>query len=126
LYEQIEKRRLQEKDTLDHLYTVLITDRHQIAVQAGFENFRDYSFVAMNRFDYIPKDCFTFHEAVAKEVTPLLNRLAQERKNQLGVPVLKPWDTVVDPGNQPPLRPFSHADDLLQKTITAFDRLDPF
>lgn len=126
VYEQIEKRRLQEKDTLDHLYTALITDRHQIAVQAGFENFRDYSFVAMNRFDYTPQDCFTFHEAVAKEVTPLLNRLAQELKDRLGVPVLKPWDTVVDPSNQPPLRPFIHADDLLQKTITAFERLDPF
>jgi oligoendopeptidase F len=126
VYEQIEKRRLQEKDTLDHLYTALITDRHQIAVQAGFENFRDYSFVAMNRFDYTPQDCFTFHKAVAKEVTPLLNRLAQELKDRLGVPILKPWDTVVDPSNQPPLRPFIHADDLLQKTITAFERLDPF
>ena len=126
VYEQIGRRRLQEKDTLNNLYTTLITDRHQIAVQAGFENFRDYSFVAMNRFDYTPQDCFTFHEAVAKEVVPLLNTLAQERKDQLGVAALKPWDAVVDPSNQPPLRPFSHADDLLQKTITVFDRLDPF
>jgi oligoendopeptidase F len=126
VYEQIGQRRLQDKDTLNSLYTALIRDWHQIAVHAGFENFRDYSFVAMNRFDYTPQDCFAFHEAIEQEVVPLLNTLAQERKSLLGVPVLKPWDTLVDTSNQPPLRPFSHADDLLKKTITVFDRLDPF
>ena len=33
---------------------------------AGFENYRDYSFVAHERFDYGPEDCFRFHEAVEK------------------------------------------------------------
>ena len=126
VYEKISNRRLQDKDTLNDLYTVLIKNRHQIAVNAGFENFRDYSFVAMNRFDYTPQDCFAFHEAVEKEVVPLLNELAQERKELLKVTALKPWDSQVDPTNKPPLRPFSNATDLLQKTIHAFDRLDPF
>jgi oligoendopeptidase F len=126
VYEQMGQRRLQDKDTLNSLYTALVKDRHQLAVNAGFENFRDYSFVAMNRFDYTSQDCFAFHEAIEKEVVPLLNTLAQERKSLLGVSVLKPWDKLVDPSNQPPLRPFTHADDLLQKTITVFDRLDPF
>ena len=125
VYEQIGQRRLQDKDVLNDLYTTLIKDRHQIAVNAGFENFRDYSFVAMNRFDYTPQDCFVFHEAVATEVVPLLAELAQEHKDLLGVPTLKPWDKQVDPTQRPPLRPFDHADDLLQKTIRAFDRLDP-
>lgn len=125
-YTAIGQRRLQDKDRLDHLYTTLIQDRHKIAVNAGFDNFRDYSFVAMNRFDYTPKDCLDFHTAVEKEVVPLLNMLAQERKDLLGVSVLKPWDHKVDPSNQPSLQPFRHADDLLQKTITAFDRLDPY
>lgn len=126
VYEQIGQRRLQDKDALNDLYTTLIKDRHQIAVNAGFENFRDYSFVAMNRFDYTPQDCFAFHEAVATEVVPLLAGLAEEHKDLLGVPTLKPWDKQVDPTQKPPLRPFDHADDLLQKTIMAFDRLDPF
>jgi oligoendopeptidase F len=126
VYGQISHRRLQDKDTLNSLYTALIKDRHQIAINAGFENFRDYSFVAMNRFDYTPQDCFALHEAIENEVVPLLNTLAQERKALLGVSVLKPWDTLVDPSSRPPLRPFSHADDLLKKTIAVFDRLDPF
>ncbi|MEL6606911.1 MAG: M3 family oligoendopeptidase [Bacteroidota bacterium] len=126
VYEQMGQRRLQDKDTLEDLYTTLIKDRHQIAVNAGFENFRDYSFVAMNRFDYTPQDCLDFHEAVATEVVPLLNDLARERKEKLNLTALKPWDTQVDPAQKPPLRPFNDGADLLQKTIHAFDRLDPF
>ena len=126
VYEQISQRRLQDKEALNTLYTTLIKDRHQIAVNAGFDNFRDYAFVAMNRFDYAPQDCFAFHEAVATEVVPLLEHLAQERKDSLGVSALKPWDTQMDPTQKPPLHPFDNADDLLQKTIQAFDRLDPF
>ncbi len=126
VYEQIGQRRLQDKDTLNDVYTVLIKDRHQIAINAGFENFRDYSFVAMSRFDYTPQDCLDFHEAVATEVVPLLNDLARKRQKMLSVSALKPWDSQVDPTQKPPLRPFENGADLLQKTIQAFDRLDPF
>lgn len=126
VYEQVNQRRLQDKEALSDLYTALIKDRHQIAANAGFENFRDYSFVAMNRFDYTSQDCFAFHEAVATEVVPLLDDLARERKEALAVAVLKPWDNQVDPTQNPPLRPFADAADLLQKSIQVFDRLDPF
>ena len=126
VYRQISQRRLQDKEVLNALYTALVKDRHQIAVQAGFENFRDYAFVDMGRFDYSPQACFAFHEAVATEVVPLLDGLAEERKALLGVSVLRPWDKLVDPTLRPALRPFENADDLLQKTIMVFDRLDPY
>ena len=126
VYTQVGARRLQDADALNALYSTLIQRRHEIAVNAGFENFRDYAFVALNRFDYTPADCFAFHEAVEKEVVPLLNDLAQERKDLLGVDVLEPWDQLVDPTGQPPLKPFQDVASLLQNTIAAFDRLDPF
>jgi oligoendopeptidase F len=126
VYGQIGQRRLQDKDMLDDLYTSLIKDRHQIAANAGFANFRDYSFVAMNRFDYTPQDCFTFHKAVEERVVPMLNKLATERKDSLALDALKPWDKQVDVANGAPLRPFTNTEALLKKTIAAFDRLDPF
>ncbi|MEL6539663.1 MAG: M3 family metallopeptidase, partial [Bacteroidota bacterium] len=126
VYTQINDRRLQDKDTLNSVYTELIQDRHQMALNAGFDNFRDYAFVAMNRFDYTPSDCFAFHEAVAQEVVPLLDTLAQERQCMLGISSLKPWDMQVDPTGKPPLKPFDNAEELLQKAIIVFDRLDPF
>ena len=126
VYTQINDRRLQDKGTLDDIYTSLIQDRHQMAINAGFSNFRDYAFAAMQRFDYTPEDCFAFHKAVEREVVPILSVLSQERQLAMKIPVIKPWDVQVDPMGRPPLKPFDHAEELLQKTITVFDRLDPF
>lgn len=115
VYDKIVARRLQEKDTFNDLYTVIIRHRHQIAVNANFDNFRDYSFVSLNRFDYTPQDCFDFHKTIKEEVVPFLNKFAQERKMALGVPVLKPWDHAVDIHGMPPLAPVTNTEDLIKK-----------
>jgi len=125
-YRKIQERRYQDKDALDALYTKLIGLRHRVAQNAGFSNFRDYMFTALGRFDYTPEDTFTFHEAVAKGVVPLLNELATERKQLLGLDSLRPWDTKVDVSSLPPLQPFRSGEELLNRTIMCFTRLDPF
>ncbi len=71
--------------------------RHNVAKNADFANFRDYMFKAYGRFDYTPKDCFEFHEAIESEVVPILNDLAADRKKSLKVSELRPWDKAVDP-----------------------------
>lgn len=126
VYNKIQERRLQDKDRLNDLYSKLIQQRHQLALNAGFKNFRDYAFVAMNRFDYTPEDCFTFHEAIKLEIVPLLNELAEDRKTKLGVPALQPFDHAVDIESRPPLRPFSDAQELIDKAIRVFNQIDPF
>jgi oligoendopeptidase F len=125
-YRKISDRRLQDKDTLDALFTKLITLRHQVASNAGFANFRDYMFRSLGRFDYTPADCFKFHDAIETEVVPLLNDLSQERKSLLKVESLRPWDKAVDPEGRPALKPFSNGQELTEKTIEVFRRLDPF
>ena len=42
-----------------------------MALNAGFDNYRDYKFAEMGRFDYTKEDCFQFHEAVKLHVLPL-------------------------------------------------------
>lgn len=125
-YIKISDRRFQDKDKLDELFNKLISLRHQVAQNADFENFRDYMFAAMGRFDYTPQDCFDFHESTQKEIIPILHQLAEERKVKLALDKLKPWDKAVDVSNKPPLVPFRDTDDLIKKTIKCFDRLDPF
>ena len=125
-YEKITARRLEDKDKLDGLFNQLIQLRHRIAQNAGFPNFRDYMFTAMGRFDYTPQDCFDFHESTRSEIVPLLNALAKERKTQLGVESLKPWDKAVDPTGKPALKPFSTSGELMDKSIESFSKLDPF
>ncbi len=125
-YKAISQRRLEDKDRLDKLFTDLITLRNQIALNAGFQNYRDYMFAAMGRFDYSPADCRQFHEAVATEVVPLMNEQVKQRKALLGLKTLKPWDKNVDTQGREPLKPFENSQDLIDKTIECFSKLDPF
>lgn len=122
---KIQTRRLEDKVALDELLNSLRDLRNQTALNAGFANFRDYMFAALGRFDYTPQDCFNFHESVAEAVVPMLNIMANERKQALQLDTLRPWDLKVDPENRPPLKPFSSGEELLEKTITCFTQLNP-
>ncbi len=126
VYQLITNRRLQDKQTLDDLFSELIALRHRVAQQADFANFRDYMFKALGRFDYQPADCFNFHQAIETEVVPLLQTFTEERKRDLNLDVLKPWDKTVDPQNRAPLKAFDNGFDLTDKTISVFSKLDPF
>ena len=126
VYHKVSERRLQDKTPLDELFTRLIGLRDRVARNAGFTNFRDYMFKSLGRFDYTPQDCFDFHNAIQKEVVPMLNDLSRERKQALKVDALRPWDKAVDPEGRQPLRPFSNGTELAEKTIEVFSKLDPY
>ncbi|HET8860805.1 M3 family oligoendopeptidase [Marivirga sp.] len=126
IYRKISSRRFEDKEKLDNLFTELVKLRTEVAKNAGFDNFRDYMFSAMGRFDYSPQDCFDFHESVKSEVVPLLNDIAKERKEKLKIDSLRPWDKAVDISGKEALKPFKGADDLTEKTIKVFNKLDPF
>ena len=125
-YMSISKRRIADTAQLDELFNKLITLRHQVSQNADFDNFRDYMFSAMCRFDYTSQDCFDFHESVQKEIVPIISQLALDRKKNLKLDPLKPWDKAVDPSGKQPLVPFKDTADLIEKTIKCFNRLDPF
>ncbi|UYZ63672.1 M3 family oligoendopeptidase [Hymenobacter weizhouensis] len=122
----IQARRMQDAQPLDKLFTELIDLRHQVALNADFANFRDYMFAALGRFDYTPQDCFAFHRAIRETVVPLIDDLDLERRQDLSLPELRPWDLDVDVSGKAPLRPFETGEELLEKTVTVFERLDPF
>jgi oligoendopeptidase F len=125
-YRKIQERRLKDKDALNDLYSNLIARRHQVALNAGFKNYRDYKFVELGRFDYTKEDCFQFHQAVKDHILPLVNLIHENKKKKLGLEIYRPWDTEAEPAGIEPLHPFSSGDDLLKKTITCFNQLNPF
>jgi oligoendopeptidase F len=126
VYRGIAERRLKDKDSLNELYSKLIGIRHEVAKNAGFNNYRDYKFAEMGRFDYTPQDCFDFHEAVKSEVLPLVNEIYNAQKKRLDLDIMRPWDTEAEPSGIEPLRPFTDGKDLLKKSIQCFDQLNPF
>ena len=126
VYRKIQDRRLQDKEAMHNLYSELIAKRHQVALNAGFENYRDYKFVELGRFDYTKEDCYQFHEAVKLQVLPLVDKIYEKKRQKLGLDVLKPWDTEAEPAGIKPLKPFTTGQDLLKKSEDCFEKLNPF
>src|ERR1700744_2290218 len=126
VWEKITNRRLQDKDTLDKLFDHLRALRHKVALNAGFENFRDYMFQALGRFDYTPQDCYAFHEAIEREIVPILRGQAEKRKEALKLDVLKPWDMDVDISGKPALKPFNGGAELIEKSIQCFSNISRY
>lgn len=125
-WKAITARRLEDKQKLDDLFNTLIKLRHQVAVNAGFENFRDYMFQALGRFDYTPVDCYDFHKAIQNEIVPLLKIQSEKRKIALNLGDLKPWDMDVDLSGKQALKPFKNGEELIEKSIKCFYGLSPY
>jgi oligoendopeptidase F len=125
-WEKITARRLQEKDKLNELFDHLRKLRHKVALNAGFENFRDYMFQALGRFDYTPQDCYAFHEAIELEIVPILREHAEQRKQALGLTELRPWDMDVNTSGKPALKPFNSGAELIEKSIQCFTNINRY
>ena len=125
VYLKMNARRLEAVPQLNVLFDKLFTLRNQLALNAGYANFRDYMFDALGRFDYTPQHCFDFHASIAKHIVPLINRFDAKRKAALGYDALKPWDMDVDPEQLPPLKPYADAPELIAKTKELFASIRP-
>lgn len=126
VFNTINSRRLQDVEALDKLYDELIALRQTIAKNCGFDNYRDYKFAAMGRFDYTPNDCYDFHDAIAKEIVPIIEGFDARKKQKMNLESYKPWDTGVDADGNAPLKPFDGGEELIDKSIKSFKRLRPY
>ena len=123
-WKTIQQRRLIDKDDLNILFDELIKLRNQVALNAGFANYRDYMFQALGRFDYTPQDCYDFANAIEKEIVPILKEQAEKRREALGLETLRPWDMEVSVSGKPALKPFNNGTELIDKSISCFNAID--
>ena len=123
-WELVAKRRLQDVDKCEEIFDEIVKLRTQIAKNAGFENYRDFAFRQKGRFDYTPENCLEFHDAVEKEIMPAIRAIQNERKRQLKLEKLRPWDLAVDPHNRAPLKPFGEVGEMVSRTQKIFNHLD--
>lgn len=121
----IQDRRLQDKDQFDAIFDQMVKKRHQMALNAGYKNYRDYKFDSLERFDYTPEDCFSFHAAVEKHIVPILSKLNAKRAKRMNLDQLRPWDGSNDPQGRPALKAFQNVDDMVEKGIAMLDAIDP-
>ena len=118
------ERRLKDREKINEIWQKILEVRIKIAKNAGYDNYRSWRWEYLKRFDYTPEDCLNFHEGIENVIMPFVNKLIKERKRQLGVDVLKPWDLSVDPLNRAPLTPFVNASELEDKCHNIFEAVD--
>jgi oligoendopeptidase F len=120
------RSRMQEgKEAFDGIMASLVEMRHQIALNAGYDNFRDYMFEKLQRFDYGTKEAFVFHEAVEKKIVPVLRNVYRKQAEALGLEKLRPWDVDCDPYGRPELKAFKNSEELKEKLQYSADQIDP-
>ena len=114
------------KDKLDTLFNQMIEKRQLIATNTGFKNFRDYAHENMQRFDYTVDQVLEFHDAIEKHVIPLKNKFTLAHAKELNLESdYRPWDGNAPKPSELELKPFSSAQELLDKTKKIFSLLKP-
>ena len=122
-------RRMEDNERLSEIFDELISIRHQIALNAGFESYTQYMFRAMHRFDYTIEDCLEFHDSVESVCIPILNEINMNRKAGLEISELRPWDVNEKGGSGPdihgkdPLRPFHTVEEMVEKLSEMFNEI---
>jgi len=124
-WELVAKRRLEDVEKGEEIFDELVKLRTQIARNAGFENYLEYIFRQKCRFDYTPADCVKFHDAIESEIMPAVREIQADRRRQLKLETLRPWDLAVDPQNRAPLKPFADVGEMVSRTQKIFNQLDP-
>lgn len=124
-FRKLAERRLQDRESLEELFDQQLATRHQIALNAGYDNYRDYRFQELCRFDYGPEDCAAFHTAVEENIVPAVGELTRKRTEKLSIDSLRPWDRVVSPFGRPPRAPFKTEREYIEKTQALFRAVDP-
>jgi oligoendopeptidase F len=121
VYHKIHERLAKESEPLEDLFDELLRMRHRMAQNANFDNFRDFKFRALGRFDYTVEDCNDFHHSIKTEIVPIVNEMNLYRRDTLGYQKLRPWDLFVEPSSDTPLRPFQNVEELIDKTSRCLD-----
>ena len=122
----IQESRFAKKEEFDVLYSKMVKLRHQVAINTGYDNFRDYQHDNLHRFDYSPVDALEFHNSVEMCVKPLALSIHKKHCIELGLDFsdYRPWDGSGEQEGQAPLKPFKGAEELTAKAIDIFSVLN--
>jgi M3 family oligoendopeptidase len=108
------------KHDVDSIMNELVKLRHQMALNAGYTNYRDYMFKLKNR-EYSIQDCYTFHESIETYVVPVWKHIANLFEKELGIEKYRPWD--LSPCTLQ-TSPFSDVHDLLDGVEKMLGEMD--
>lgn len=113
------------RDALAAVFDRMVELRQGMAVNAGFADYREYTFAAKCRFDYTPADCERLHDAIEEAVGPAIVRALETRRQRLDVATVRPWDLSVDTWRETAPVPYESVDALQDTAARIFTTIDP-
>ncbi|MFD2170596.1 M3 family oligoendopeptidase [Tumebacillus lipolyticus] len=120
----IQEARRPFQDEIESVFDSLLQVRHDIAIGAGFSNYRDYVFQSLER-EYTPQELFILHESLQHYILPLKRHIEDEHRRALGCPDYRPWDTLGTPQNTSPVTSSPDPHILLDQIDAVLDAVDP-
>lgn len=124
-WEATEAELARVRQNINELWERFMPVRRQIALNAGMPDYRAYMWKQKFRFDYSPEDCKSFHAAIEEVVVSAAQRRYEKRRQRLGVDSLRPWDAVVDPLGDTPIKPYESIDEFNARARAIFEQVDP-
>ncbi|MBM3136888.1 MAG: M3 family oligoendopeptidase, partial [Chloroflexi bacterium] len=124
-WEQLSSRQLEDREEINSQWVEFMKLRKEMAGNAGKTDFRAYRWQELMRFDYSPKNCQSFHQAIEEIVVPAVDRRMKKRREILAINQVHFYDTFVDLSGKPALSPFNDVRELKDKASGVFHRVLP-
>lgn len=111
-------------DELDDVFNRLVKLRTKMARVLGDDVFTPLGYRRMHRLDYGPSQVENYRHEVLKHVTPLVNRLMEQRRRENHLDELYAWDEpIIDPAGNP--TPAGDQVFLTEQAHGMFEQIDP-
>ena len=127
LWELVSERQLADREAVNDLWVKFMENRAKQAANAGFDEYRSFSWLKRLRLDYSPKDSKQFLKAVKEVAVPAATKVYQRYTKRLGIDSLRPWDLI---NNQttfymPPIQAFETEEEFISRVGGILNKLDP-
>jgi len=127
LWELTSTRQLADRKAINDLWVKFMGIRAELAVNAGYEDYRSFRWLQRLRLDYTPEDSKRFLAAIKQVAVPAATRVYQRYANRLGVDSIRPWDLL---NNQttfhlPAIQAFETEEEFISRVGAILNKLDP-
>lgn len=112
-----------EKEKLDGIYDRLVKVRTKIAQKMGYKNYVELGYYRMGRIDYDEGMVKTFRNNVLSDIVPVVCKLKEQIKANLGIDKFMFYDNDVIDGGDP--RPYPDAEGILKAAQEMYHEMDP-
>ena len=110
------------QDKITEIFDALVKLRNKKARMLGYDNYADYSNIAMNRIGYNTADIAQYREHAAKYLSPLFDKIKQHKKEDLQLDSLKYYDEAIlfSDGNPVPQGDYAS---FMSKVVRMYEEL---